>query len=383
MFTRLIKKPTHSAFLMGPRGTGKSTWIRANFKDAVSYDLLNTEEALRFNRHPHSLYQETRNLAPGSWVIIDEVQKAPAVLDEVQRLIEEKRLKFLLSGSSARKLKRGAANLLAGRAVMKPFFPLVSSEVDFKIGLEGPPIEWGMLPMAFNLENPKDYLRTYATSYLQEEVKAEALTRNIGSFARFLEVAARQNAQVTNMTSIARDAQVARQTVEAYFEILVDTLIGSWLPSWKLKRATKQVRHPKFYFFDAGVCRALSGRLPYPPLEEETGFLLETLILNELRAYLSYSGLNYPVHYWSSYDGVEVDFLVEDSRGYVALKVKSSASWRGAFQRGLSRLIEELGAQRVRAYGVFGGVRPQGDGTIPILPLGEFLRMLWDGGIIR
>lgn len=382
MFTRILKKPASSVLLIGPRGTGKSTWIKTHFKDAVAYDLLDTAEALRFNRDPNILYRETHALTRGAWVVIDEVQKAPALLDEVHRLIEERGLRFILSGSSARKLKRGGTNLLAGRAVLKPFFPLVSKEVGFILpGMRQ--VRFGMLPQAFVSEDPQDYLRTYATTYLQEEVKAEALTRNIGGFSRFLEIAARQNGQVTNVAGVARDAQVARQTVEGYFEILVDTLIGSWLPAWKLKRSTKQIRHPKFYFFDPGACRALSERLPYPPIEEEVGFLLETWMLNELRAYLSYSGLNYPVHYWSSRDGVEVDFLVETRRGYVALEVKSSSDWRGSFHRGLSRLRDELGQGRVRCYGAYGGSRAQVLDGVEVLPSVELLKRLWDGALIQ
>ncbi|OGR74935.1 MAG: hypothetical protein A2X40_02960 [Elusimicrobia bacterium GWC2_65_9] len=381
MFTRILKKPSSSVLLLGPRGTGKSTWIKTHFKDAVAYDLLDTAEALRFNRDPNRLYRETSGLAPGSWVIVDEVQKAPAVLDEVHRLIVEKRLRFVLSGSSARKLKRGGANLLAGRAALKPFFPLISKEVGFSLP-EMRQIRFGMLPESVLADDPQDYLRTYATTYLQEEVKAEALTRNIGAFARFLEVAARQNGQTTNVSGVARDAQVARQTVEGYFDILTDTLLGAWLPAWKLKRATKQVRHPKFYFFDPGVSRALSERLPYPPTPEESGFLVETWIFNELRAFLSYSGLNYPIHYWSSHDGVEVDFLVETQRGYVAIEVKSSSDWRGVFQRGLSRLRDELGKGRVRGYGAYGGARPQEFDGVQVLPWIELLKKLWNGELL-
>lgn len=383
MFTRLLPKPAASTLLLGPRGTGKSTWIKAHFQGAATYDLLDTGEALAFNRDPGRLYREAGALPAGTWVVIDEVQKAPELLDEVQRLMEDRGLKFLLSGSSARKLKRGGANLLAGRAAVKPLFPLVSAEVGFRIGPGEHPVEHGMLPMAFNAADPKDYLRSYAATYLQEEVKAEALTRNIGAFARFLEVAARQNGQATNVAGIARDARAARQTVEGYFQILVDTLLGSWLEAWKLKRATKQVRHPKFYFFDAGVCRALCERLPYPPAQEEAGFLLETFILHELRAYLSYSGLNYPVHYWSSHDGVEVDFLIEDAQGYVALEVKSSSDWRGAFSRGLARIRDELGSDRVRPCGIYAGRRPQVVDGFRVLPWPEFLRTLWDGEIVR
>jgi len=168
----------------------------------------------------------------------------------------------------------------------------------------------------------------HALTYLQEEIRAEALTRNLGGFARFLEVAARQNAQLTNAAGIARDVGVSRQSVQNWFEILVDTLLGSWLPAWKLKRATKQVSHPKFYLFDSGVARALSGRLPYPVTTEERGGLLETLVHNELCAYLEYSGLAYPLFFWRTPDGVEVDFLCETAAGYAAIEVKAATAWR-------------------------------------------------------
>ena len=381
MFTRILQKPSDSILLIGPRGTGKSTWINTHFKDAVTYDLLDSSEALRFARAPDLLYKETSLLPPGSWVVVDEVQKVPALLDEVHRLIEQKGLRFILSGSSARKLRRGGTNLLAGRALLTPFFPLVSQEVGFDFP-DMRQIRYGTLPKAFISDRPQNYLRTYAGTYLKEEIQAEALTRSIGAFSRFLEVASRQNGQITNASNIARDAQVARQTVAGYFEILVDTLIGAWLPAWELKRATKQVRHPKFYFFDPGICRALSERLPYPPTEEETGFLFETWILNELRAYLSYRGLDYPLYYWSSHDRVEVDFFLETATGYLALEVKSSSAWRSAFNRGLFRLREELGSGRIRCLGVYGGSRAADFGGISVMPWREFLQELWAGGII-
>ena len=172
---------------------------------------------------------------------------------------------------------------------------------------------------------------------------AEALTRNIGNFSRFLEIAARQNAQITNVAAIARDAAVSRQTVQNYFEILVDTLLGYWVPAWKLRRATKQVSRPKFYLFDCGVARALSGRLPYPPSPEELGPLLETFILNEVRAYLAYTKLRYPFYFWRSYDGVEVDLLCETTDGFVALEIKAARRWDKRFNRGLTRILAELG----------------------------------------
>jgi predicted AAA+ superfamily ATPase len=385
MYSRKLPPPKGSILLFGPRGTGKSTWIREHFSNVPTYDLLNTTESLRLSKNPGTFYTELQVVDKGSWVVVDEIQKVPELLDEVHRLIEERQLRFILSGSSARKLKRGGANLLAGRAIMTQMFPLISAEVNFKI--DGSRVfPFGMLPVAYQQDNPEDYLRTYGEAYLQEEIKGEALTRNIGGFARFLEVAARQNAQVTNVANIARDAQVARLTVQGYFDILKDTLIGDWLPAWKMRRATKQIAHPKFYFFDSGVARALSGRLPYPPLPEELGFLLETFLLNELKAYLAYSKKFYPLYFWSSHDQVEVDFFCETARGFVAIEVKGANRWESKFNRGLKRMSEELKG-KVKAYGVYTGQRAsQSDlsesGKISILPYLDFLKRLWEGEIL-
>ena len=328
MYARLLPTPDRSVFLFGPRGTGKTTWIRNRFPHAVTYDLLDTGEALRLTKDAGVLYRELAELPAGAWVVIDEVQKVPELLNEVHRLIESRGLLFVLSGSSARKLRRRGVNLLAGRAVTTTMFPLVSAELDFDLDLERA-FSGGTLPMALAGDSPRDYLRTYAETYLVQEVQAEALTRNLGAFARFLEIAARQNAQATNAVSIARDAGIDRRTVQSHFAILVDTLIGSWLPAWKLKSATKQVRQSKFYFFDCGVVRALSGRLPYPPTQEELGPLVETFVVNELRAFLSYTGRHYPLHYWRSYDGAEVDVLCETAAGCSAST--TFAAWRRLF----------------------------------------------------
>ena len=381
MYTRLLPTPTRSIFLLGPRGTGKSTWIRDRFPDAVTYDLLDTGEVLRLSKEPHSLYRELATLSSGSWAVIDEVQKVPGLLDEVHRLIESRRLRFVLSGSSARKLRRGGANLLAGRAVTTAMFPLVSAELPFEIDPERV-LQFGMLPLAVTTDSPRDYLRTYAETYLVQEIQAEALTRNLGAFARFLEIAARQNAQVTNAAGIARDAGINHRTVQNHFEILTDTLIGFWLPPWKLRSATKQVRQPKFYFFDCGVARALTGRLPYPPTAEESGPLAETFVLNELRAYLGYSARNYKLCFWRSYDGVEVDVLCETADGFVAIEIKASSRWDKRFNRGLRRVGDDLGKDRTRCYGVYLGERAALWDDVQVLPLVEFLRRLWAGEIL-
>lgn len=193
--------------------------------------------------------------------------------------------------------------------------------------------------------------------------RAEALTRNVGAFSRFLEVAARQNAQVTNVSGIARDAGVTQSTVRNYFDILEDTLIGYWMRPWKLKQATKQVSHPKFYLFDPGVARALSGRIPYPPSQEELGPLLETLIVNEIRAFIEYAGLHYKVCFWCNYDGAEVDILCETQHGFVAIEIKAARTWQRRFNRGLRRVREELGSHSVRAFGI--ALCPRSSHTFP------------------
>ncbi|MDE0283427.1 MAG: DUF4143 domain-containing protein [Gammaproteobacteria bacterium] len=383
MYTRLLPNPIQSVFLFGPRGTGKSTWIRSRFPNAATYDLLDTGEVLRLNKDPQVLYSELATLPAGSWVVIDEVQKAPQLLNEVHRLIESNRLRFVLSGSSARKLRRGRdVNLLAGRAITTSLFPLVSAELDFKLDLERV-LPFGALPVAVTDDNPQEYLRTYAETYLIQEVQAEALTRNLGAFARFLEIAARQNAKVTNVTGIARDAGINRQTVHNHFEILTDTLLGYWLPAWKLKSATKQVRQSKFYFFDCGVARALTGRLPYPPAPEELGPLLETFILNELRACLSYTGKHYPLYFWRNYDGTEVDVLCETATGFAAIEIKASSRWDKRFNRGLRRVREALGKDKTTCYGIYLGNHPALWDDIHIMPVLDFLKELWDGEILQ
>jgi uncharacterized protein len=382
MYARLLKKPETSIFLFGPRGTGKSTWIKQHFENAVVYDFLDTRESLRMEKNPGLLFTETEGRPEQSWVILDEVQKVPAVLDEVHRLIESRSLRFVLCGSSARKLKRGGADLLAGRALMKEMFPLTSAELgdDFDLPTA---VTHGTLPMAVQGKDPEGFLITYADAYLNEEIRAEALTRNVGAFSRFLEIAARQNGQVTNVSNIARDAAVARTTVQNYFDILADTLIGYWVEPWKLKRSTKQVVRPKFYLFDTGVARALSGRLPYPPSPEEEGPLFENLLFNEIRAFLSYHDLRYRPHFWRTYDGSEVDFICETMEGFVAVEMKSASDWRKKYGRGLLRLRQELLPAKVHCYGVYRGKREAKSDEIDIMPAEQFLQKLWLGEILR
>ncbi|MCK4516428.1 MAG: DUF4143 domain-containing protein, partial [Spirochaetaceae bacterium] len=203
------------------------------------------------------------------------------------------------------------------------------------------------------------------------------------SFSRFLEIAARQNGRVTNISNIAREAAVNRTTVQNYFGILVDTLIGYWVPAWKLKRSTKQISHPKFYLFDTGVARALSGRLPYPPTQEELGPLFENMICNEMRAYLAYRKLRYQLYFWRNYDGVEVDFLCETRNGFVAIEIKAAQEWQKRFNRGLNRIQTELSPAGITCFGIYRGQRTARFDNINVFPVAHFLKMLWDDNIFQ
>lgn len=379
MYARKLAPPVATTLLLGPRATGKSTWLEQVLPGATRFDLLDTRLARDFAADPSRFAREIEALPDESWVVVDEVQKVPALLDEVHRLDGRRGRRFVLSGSSARKLKRGGANLLAGRAIRREMFPLVSAEVGGVLPIER--LAFGSLPRVLGLARPHAYLESYVDTYIREEVQAEALTRSIGGFSRFLEIAARQNGQITNVSNIARDAQVARPTVQGYFEVLVDTLLGFWLPAWKLKPRTKVHTHPKFFFFDAGVGRTLTRRLAYPPTLEEQGTLFETVLLHELRAFLSYSGLSYPLAYFRTHDDVEADLVLETSKGHVALEFKSSEHWRSSFGAGFHRLREELTG--LRCIGVFLGERAQQGDGYRVLPYPQFLERLWSGELIE
>lgn len=383
MYARLLKTPAQSAFVFGPRTVGKSTWIRSRFPQEKVYDLLDTSLFLDLSREPSTLYRELSRSKPGSWAVIDEIQRIPALLNEVHRLIEDRSLNFVMTGSSARKLRTGGTNLLAGRAISLSMFPITSAELEFNFDLDRV-LHYGTLPVALNSPQPHDYLRSYVETYLTQEVLAEAVIRNVGNFARFTEVAARQNAQPTNVTNIARDVGIGRQTVSTHFDILSDTLVGNWLRAWKLKSSNKQLQQSKFYFFDTGVVRGLSRRLPFPATPEERGILLETFVFNELRAFLSYSGLHYPLNYWRSYDGAEVDFVVETTEGFVGIEVKSSDRWTNKFNRGFRRFAAVLSQEsRFSRVGVFTGSREVQWDDVVVFPIKSFLQKLWNREIVH
>ncbi len=375
--------PRDSFFLFGPRGTGKSTLLRHWLPDACWFDLLDQAELVQILRSPGYFAQSVLARPKGSWVVVDEVQKAPQILDEVHRLIESHGYRFALSGSSARKLNRGAANLLAGRALIYHLFPLTFAEYAnwsrFPAALE-----YGCLPRVLLDDDAAmrgERLRAYVNTYLAEEVRAEALTRNIAGFSRFLTIAAIANGQVTNLSNIARDAGVARATVGAYFSILEETLIGAMLPAWLPRLRIKEVEHPKFYLFDCGVFRALIDRVGIPPSSEERGVLLETMILHELRAAMEYRRTGGQLCYWRTHDGVEVDFVWSRGARVVAIKVKGADTWKSQFADGLAAIQKAKGKQ-VRCFGVYTGRRRLQHGEITVLPVRQFLAELDAGRVI-
>jgi len=380
MVTRLLPPPTDSFFLLGPRATGKTTWIRQNFPDAPLYDLLRSDDLLRLSGDPSILRRECEILPNKSWIVIDEVQRAPRLLDEVQWLMTAKKQRFVLSGSSARKLRRGGANLLAGRAEVRRLLPFTMKELAFARDLDDA-LAYGMLPLAVERDKPRAFLKAYCETYIREEVGAEALVRQIGPFVRFLDVAARMNAQVVNVSSTARDAAVARPTVVDYFQILVDTLLADWVEAWRPKPGVRQHVHPKLYLFDTGVARQLAGRATGPVRPEDRGFLLETLLFHELRAHIEYADLGFVIRYWRSHDGAEVDFVVETGSGPVLIEVKSSARWEAKFGAGIARFRAEYPGVR-EAFGVYCGTRSLRQDGLLVLPWKSFLQELASGAIL-
>ncbi len=384
MFTRTLAPPRTSFFLFGPRGTGKSTWLRTHFRDALVVNLLAAENAIRYGRDPALFRAQVLARPRAGWVVVDEVQRVPRLLDEVHYLMEEKGYRrFALTGSSARKLRRGSANLLAGRAVLRTLFPLTTAEMGYSVPM-GRLLRYGSMPLSVRAGSDaarEDYLRTFVTTYLAEEVRAEGLVRDLGSFSRFLAIAALAAAQTTNVSAVARDASVSRETVRGYFDILVDTLIGDWLPAYRPRAKVKEVAQPKFYWFDPGVLHAAAGGFDQPLPADWEGVLLEHFVLHEIRAFLGYSSARGSLGYWATPSGGEVDFVWWRGAESVAIEVKASRRFRREFRSGIRSFSDSMKG-KVRSYIVYRGDEElEVDGT-RVLPLEEFVRRLHGGEIL-
>lgn len=365
-----------SVFLFGPRQTGKSTLVRHTFPDAVVYDLLEADTFQQLSTHPEHLRQ---TLEPERRiVVVDEIQKCPPLLDEVHLLIERNRdLRFVLTGSSARKLKRGGANLLAGRARVARLHPLVSAELDDGRLLDR--INHGGLPAFLDAAEPRQDLRAYVGTYLQEEIQAEGLTRSIGNFGRFLDVAGLTNGEQINFAAVASDAGLAPSTVREHYRILEDTLVGEQLPAFRKTRTRKPVATARFYFFDIGVANTLRRTGAIEPGSDAYGRALEHLVFLELRAWLDYRRRDNPLTYWRSRSQLEVDFVVGDA---VAIEVKAKSRVSTRDYKGLLALAEEVPLRR-KLVVCHEPRRRREDNGVEIVPVREFLSALWGDSIIE
>lgn len=364
---RFLEKKSY--FLLGPRQTGKSFLIAQSFKGARVYDLLDTSVYLGLSQRPQRLAEELT--AKERIVVIDEIQRLPALLNEVHRLIEQRGIRFLLTGSSARKLRHGGVNLLGGRARTKYLHPLTSQELGEHFDLDRF-IARGGLPSIYLSDNPRADLDAYAGSYLQQEIVAEGATRNVGAFSRFLKVAAYCNATIVNFTNVATDAQVPRTTVYEYFEILKDTLVLHELPAWRETKKRKPLASSKYYFFDIGVVAALQDRR-YRRGTPEYGEAVETYVMHELKSYADYVS-GEPLAFWKSTSGFEVDFILGD---HTAVEIKAREHIAPNDLKSLKALSEEKKLKRYLCVSL--EARRRQVGEVTILPVKEFLNHLWDG----
>lgn len=387
---RLIQTPTKSFLLLGPRGTGKSTWLAAAFPQALTIDLLDASQFLSLSRDPTRLEQLVSPLGRHDWVVIDEIQRIPALLDEVHRLYEQHRgIHFALSGSSARKLRRAGANLLAGRALQMHMFPFAWPEYRRTWRVDEA-CEWGTLPLVVSDPSHRaETLATYVETYLKEEITAEALVRNLDPFVRVLQVAGLYNGQILNLENLARESEVKRSTVERYFQILEDTLLASRVPAVSLGIRTKETSHPKFFLFDTGVARAAAGLTAEAVDSVWKGFAFEALLHHELRAYASIARKDRPIFHYSVSGGFDVDFLVQVKpktlsapRQFVAVEAKLGRKFKSQWTKGISTLVAECGNQVRRGIVVYqGNDRLLKDG-IDIMPMTTFLEELHAGRVV-
>ncbi len=370
MFSRLLKVPKQkSFFLFGPRGTGKTSWVKAQFPEALYLDLLESFMYADLLARPERL-EELIPSGFNDWIVIDEVQRVPALLNEVHRLIESKKLRFVLTGSSARTLRRKGVNLLAGRAITYAMHPLTAVEMgeDFDLAKA---VQYGLLPAIETEPDPKKYLEAYVTSYLREEVLQEGLMRNLGSFARFLETASFSQGSVLTISDVARECACGRKTVEGYFTILEDLLLSIRLPVFTKRAKRRMISHPKFYFFDAGVYRSIRPRGPLDSEDETMGAVLETLFYQNLRAINDYFEYEYELFFWRTASDIEVDFILYGPRGLLAFEVKSGCTIHPKDLSGLKAFCEEY--PMARPYVIYGGTREMSQQGISILPMKQAL----------
>jgi predicted AAA+ superfamily ATPase len=372
VIARSLRAPKASFMLLGPRGTGKSTWVATVVTKALTLDLLEEQTFLELAGHAERI-EAMADAARTKTIVIDEVQKLPGLLDEVHRLIEKRGFRFVLTGSSARKLRRGGANRLAGRARTMTMHPFTASELGAKFDIKRA-LQFGLLPSVWVDDDPADYLKSYVGAYLREEVQQEARVRNLVGFRRFLESASFSQGSVLNIQAVSSDSGVNRKTVENHFDLLEDLLIATRLQVFSRRARRKLTAHPKFYFFDAGVYRTIRPRGPLDVAEEIDGPALETLVMQSLRAENANHGLDYELYFWRTPEKTEVDFVLYGPRGLHAIEVKRSARFAEPELAGLRAFAADY--PESKGWFLYGGTRRYRYDNIDVLPVIEALPAL-------
>lgn len=370
----LPKPPEESFFLWGPRQTGKSTLLKKLYADALWVDLLKADEFRRYTQHPEYLRKELLANTDYGTVIIDEIQKVPALLDEVHWLIENTDIHFVLCGSSARKIKRGHANLLGGRAVRYELHGLVSAELGDNFNLDRL-LNHGYIPNHYDKPNPKRNILAYISEYLKEEIAAEGLVRNLPAFSYFLDAVALTDGELVNYVNIASDCGVANNTVKEYFQILQDTLLGCWLPAYRKRPKRRITKTPKFYFNDIGIVNQLAKRHTIEQGSELYGKAFENWVFHELNCYSHYSERFYSLSYWRLSSGIEVDFIINDMS--IAIEAKASSHITNRHLKGLRELSKDQPYLKQRIIVCLEAKERLTDDGIRIIPAEIFCQLLW------
>lgn len=363
-------------FLFGGRQTGKSTLLKERFPKAVYIDLLKSDVRNRFKQHPEEFRESLLRYPPETLVIVDEIQKVPELLDEVHWLMVEKGLWFILSGSSARKIKKSGANNLGGRAIPETLFPLVSAEIpDFDLERA---VQNGMIPRHYAVANARNRMRAYIDLYLKEEIIEEALVQNADEFVRFMEVAAIMDGEILNYENVASDCEVSANTVKAYYKILVDTLLGFEVPAYRKVIKRKLYKAPRFYYFDVGIANHLTKRYHLAPRTPEYGHAFEHLIMQEIAAYLGYTNSDEELTYWHTYENLEVDAVIGEAR--VAIEIKSKEHIDHDDKKGVTEFAKEHPDTRQIIVSRDRISRRSGD--VDLYYVTDFFKALWAGEII-
>lgn len=379
MYNRVLslsESETNSLFLFGARQTGKTSLLRERFPKCIYYDLLEFDTMMRFRQRPSLLRDLLMDVPNESLVVIDEIQQVPELLNEIHLLISQKQLRFILCGSSARKLRRNSVNTLGGRALPTYLYPLVSAEIpDFNLIRA---VNNGMMPAIYPLENPRRQIQAYVDVYLKEEIMAEVLVRNLMGFSNFLRAAAITNGEIVNYQNIAQDCGVGAKTVKEYFSILTDTLIGYMIPAYTRTNKRSVVQAPRFYFFDVSIPNFMLNRSELLPGSPEFGHAFEHFFIQELVAYLGYHNSIEPLSYWRTYTGLEVDAVIGEAR--VAIEFKSVTEVRTSHLKNLKRFAEDFPNARLVIVTLDKLSRKMGN--VESYYAYDFLKLLWEGKII-